>query len=195
MSGTAFGDEFPRDHAHAVGVLALYYNRLELGVFAFFQRYAPGGNEAQSVLFQSLHNQQRRDFIRAIAAARETPEDAADVSYAMRCFDICSENRNLIMHAAPMLDEGGDALTLWKLRREEPHMMTAYDFTLEDIRGAAVAADQTELYVLALMRYLKALEFNALTELPPERPQRPSQPRRLSLSQRQAALTDDQPQL
>lgn len=195
MSETIFGDDFPHDLAHAVGVFALYYNRLELAVFAFFQRYAPGGSEAQSFLFDALHNQQRREFIRAIASANDDPEDADDVHYAMRCFDICSDNRNLLMHAAPLLEDGVDALTMWKRRSAEPHTMSIYDFTLKDIRGAALSTDAAESYVLDLIRYLKAKDsFNALRDHPPGRPQRPPQPRRLSLSQRRAAPEGDQPQ-
>lgn len=182
MDYAEFGDDFPRDHAHAVGVLALYYTRLEMSIFAFFQLYAPGSPEAQSYLFSSLTNAQRRGFIRAIAAANEPEEVAEAISYAMLCFDICSENRNLLMHSAPAWSQVGE-LVMGKIRPTEPHMMTMYNFSLADLRAAANSVDEVELYCLDLNRYLRnAQKFNALSDLPPELPRRPQQPRKLSLS-------------
>jgi len=184
MADSDFGSDLPRDHAHAVGVFALYYNRLEFVVNGLFQKYAPGGPEARGFLFAALHNHQRREFIRLVASATENREDAEDVNYAMRCFDICSENRNLVLHAAPLIEENIEALTLWKTRRQEPHMLTGYDFSLEDIRGAAKGADETESYILGLIGFLE--------DRSRKRPERPPEPRRLHLSRRPETETSEQ---
>ena len=176
-----------RDHVHAVGAFALYYNTLEMALYGLLQRYLKGSIEAHSYMHSSLNNRQKVDFIKLMATHREDADGADAVHHAMKCFDICAENRNLLLHAIPKLAEGvGADLVLMKETARKPGYLTTYDFSLDQIRGAAIAADETETYVFRLMRILEErMGHNPFGETPlPALPQPPLQPRKLSLSRR-----------
>ena len=174
------------DQIHAVGAFALYYNRLEMGLYAFFQRYVDATHEAHSYLYSTLYNRQRVDFIKVMASARETPELAASIHKALRCFDVCAENRNLLLHALPEVPASPprEGLRLLKGSKAKPGLLTSYEFSLESIRAAALAVAAVEDYIYDLMRALRDQEaLNPLTGAPPpELPLPPPQPRKLSLS-------------
>ena len=192
MADEPFGADVPHDHAHAVGVFALYYNRLELTVYGLFDRYAPGSAATKTFLYASLHNQGRREFIRSASRERDIAEDAADVSYALKCFDICTENRNLLLHATFMWDDS-ETITMAKVKKEEPQFMNIYEFTAAHIRTAAISVDQTEAYVHGLVRYCEKAPTNAFLIDHRERPTRPPQPSKLSLFRPLATPKGEQP--
>jgi hypothetical protein len=196
MASDDFGSEFPRDHAQAIGVFTLRYNSLELGLYGYFRRYAPGDAATQALLFSMLHNSARAEFILAMAQAREKEPEAAAIAHVIKCFNICCENRNLLLHATPMWWENdGEALTLAKLRRQEPHRMTIYDFSLEAIREAADSVDLTDCYSSAVQKGIVAREaWNALNPAPPpELPPQPPLPRKLDLSRRPEGRAGEPP--
>jgi hypothetical protein len=187
--------EFPHDYAHAVGVFALSYNALEMAVYGFFQRYAPGAVEAQSFLYAALHNQARRQFVISVSPHRDSIAASGAVLHAMKCFDVCSENRNLLLHATPFMFDEADSsepFTMGKIRKDTPHLIALYDFSLADVRGAADGASAVEAYVLGLLRYSQDWDaMNALTSEFPELPPQPPLPRKLSLSRRPTAPAAD----
>lgn len=76
--------QFQAEHAHAIGTFSLYYNALELAVYLFFRRYAPGPVEARASLYQTLHNKARRDFIAKVASGVEIPDVASDIDALRR---------------------------------------------------------------------------------------------------------------
>lgn len=184
-----WGEEFPHDYAHAVGVLALHYNALELSVYGFFQRYAPGSTESQAYLYGILHNQARREFVTRVSPARDSIAASDAVLYAMKCFDACSENRNLLLHATHFPQDGEEdgPFMMAKIKRREPHTMAIYDLSLEEIRAAADSARDVGDYVIKLLRYFS--DFEAMSSLAdmPDLPTRPAMPRRLTVSERPQA--------
>lgn len=184
-----------RDHLHAVGAFALYYNAAEMSLFGFFQRYAPGAPNVQAHLFGTMNNRQRIDFIKLMATDREGVEEASAIHHAASLFDICAENRNLVLHAIPGWEEEDGTLTFLKASAGKHGHLAVYAFTVDEIRAAARATAATEEYCMDLMRAVKARDGHNIFGPggPPELPPRPPLPRKLSLSRRSEALRVNTP--
>jgi hypothetical protein len=186
MSPTAEWDAaFPADYAHAVGVFALRYNALEHAVFAIFCKYAPGNYEAQARLYAALHNKQRRDLISDLTRTEDSIAASDAVAHAMECFNVCSENRNILLHAAPVPHlHGSEKFVMFKASTNKPQNITLYEFTVEQVRGAADSVLATEIYIWGIVEYWHRFANTLLLTSPPSLPDKPHVPCRLSSFQR-----------
>lgn len=185
----------PREHIHAIGMFALCFNELEIALFAFLEHYLPDNAAARVHLFASLHNQARVDLIRRLAAQEPDAEREA-ISFAMNCFGVCAENRNLLLHALPG-GEHGDKIVVYKEAVNERGFLKRYGFSLEELRSGAKATNAVALYMFALCEHLRVCRETSARPMTgprprPTLPQRPPQPRKLSLSRLLEAPEGDQ---
>ena len=106
-------------HLHAIGQFSLMYNYLE-EIFGFvFQCSVPADANYLEFLFHQLNNRERADMLSAIVQFGENDAAALDHQlYAIRCFDICTDNRNIVLHAAP--DITAETFRLSKRARNNP---------------------------------------------------------------------------
>ncbi|WP_321490948.1 hypothetical protein [uncultured Hyphomonas sp.] len=161
----------------AVGALALFYNEVEFSIYALFQFYLQMPSESTSKIFSTLGNRQRSDIIKAFGQAEQDTQARELVPFAMNCFDICAENRNLILHAVPGYKETpSDILSLLKSSRENPHMLKRYEFKVSQIRRAGLAMSKMADFIYDLSDALIDLREGK----EPSWPLKPPKPRTLA---------------
>ena len=167
------------DHAHALGRFALAFNLLEMMLSLFFRHYLAESEKLSNHLFGSLNNRQRVDIIKICANETGKRSEIELVEYALKCFDLCSENRNLLLHATPFIQENDGNLIVGKRSDQEKGFIKSYAFDVDTIRCAALDTYCVYQFVLSVTRYLEQpiSSGNELSVLP----ERPPQPRKLSL--------------
>lgn len=175
---------------HAVGAFALYYNDLELALYGFFRRYLPQNRDARAFLYVGLHNRARVDLVRTLLSQEPIQQLRDGGEHALACFDICAENRNLLLHAMTHLDgPSAEHLRVTKIGKGEKGggrpKFSHYAFSLESIRQAALDMRTCEDYIALLLRPDAAID----SVWPPK----PPLPRKLSLSRLPEADESDQP--
>ncbi len=84
---------------HAFGQTSLAYNLLEDMMGMIFTSSMPTKTAFSEGLFQKLNNRDRMNFLKAVIDHNEKHEPAKSAFlYLITCFDICTENRNILMH-------------------------------------------------------------------------------------------------
>jgi hypothetical protein len=172
----------PTDHLIALGAFALWYNEFEMLLYSFLRSYFPGKDDGTAIMYASMSNRGRVDVIRSMART-ETDASVLDaVEHAMKCFGVCAENRNLIVHALPTRGGNrGDVLTLLKRSTNDPLRLKYYDFKVEDVRQAAISTARAARFSIELIAWVRPRSSKG----PPQPlPEKPPLPRKLSLSQR-----------
>ncbi|MFI4965809.1 MAG: hypothetical protein ACHP9T_10615 [Caulobacterales bacterium] len=186
------GTTLPGSTAHlvALGAFALWYNEFEMILYTFLRTYFTGENVAAR-MFASMHNRGRVDLIKLLAASENEPQMRDALDHAMKCFDICAENRNLVLHALPTRrGHAPEALTVLKATTSDPYRLHYYDFTLKDLQEAASAAERSAQFAIDTVARLRFQR--AGLPLPPWH-EKPPLPRKLSLSRRRSVLPDETP--
>jgi hypothetical protein len=155
-------------HVHAFGQMALTSAMLEeLICMLLVQRLPMFQNDAQSRI-HGMNNRDRVEWLRAIVRAKEPDSAVADLFlHAIHCFDICMENRNMLVHA---LYEGTDLATasikLTKRSRNNPLQQIKFQVPIEQLRKMAEEMGETVNFMLELwncVRTRKAIEEQAYT--------------------------------
>jgi hypothetical protein len=179
-SGDYFGPGL-RSHLHALGVITLNYNSLESTFYSLFCEYL-GVSPSTAVLFSQFKNNFRLDTFKVVVSQYEKDPVVVDaVGYFAGCFNICADNRNILMHSAFDLVEKGDTiLKLLKSARNDPHKYTNLPFDVETLRQTADEIWAVDYYGLDIFFYLGTRsgyltpdDLHARTALP-EKPARPS---------------------
>jgi hypothetical protein len=167
-------------HIQAIGQFALLFNYAEAAVEEIFLIYFPTEKEYSENLFVKLSNRDRVDLLCKIAQRSEkNPTVLGLVLDGLRFFDICTDNRNIVMHATNDMDAQTDIIRFAKRARNNPKITNWYDVSLEDMRRVADDAAATFLFLFGLYLFLKSRAEN---RLPWTLPDRPPQPYRLSPS-------------
>jgi len=153
----------PNQHILAIGRFLLTYNALESVLYTFLTHYLPAPRPTQMEIFRSLHNRARVDLIKGLARQREGDPSALEhVLHLLKCFDIASENRNILAHAcADGGDENGNII-LRKAGGNLPENVVEYRLSLQTLTEAADGV--FVLYVRAAA--LRILVFHHTHESP-----------------------------
>jgi hypothetical protein len=175
----------PAEYVHAVGALALAFNKLEFELYGLLGCFLP--EEAVPSVYYALHNAGRVDHITRMANRTLSEAECSAVEYGLKCFNICAENRNLLIHAMPDI-RTRDAVCFVKAVPGKPGDLAEYYIPLEAIREAVTATVATDSYLGALV-----LEIMFHDEEGGPLPERPPQPRKLSLYRHVEDLTDEAP--
>jgi len=85
----------PEDQIHAIGVISLNHNRLER-IFREMFIYCTGETES---IFHQLTNKKRIKKIEELLDCTSRPDYRQAVIDFLKAYDICTDNRNAIMHA------------------------------------------------------------------------------------------------
>jgi len=89
----------PNDYLAALGQLTFVYNMLESMMRNIFIKYLPFAEDYARMLFHKLNNRDRIDLLSAFVKENEKDNDVSEaILYCINCFDICTENRNILMH-------------------------------------------------------------------------------------------------
>jgi len=171
------------DHIHAIGQISLVFNFLEEGFGDLFRLMFPADASYGEALFHKLSNRDRVDMFSAIVRFHEKEAEVSGrLLDGMRYFDICADNRNIVMHSVSQIDDGPSSiLRVAKKAARDSRKMNYYDLSLEDLRRVA---DETAETFLFLFKIFMWLEDRAGGKYPETHslPDRPIQPRVLSPS-------------
>jgi hypothetical protein len=176
-------------HVHAFGQMALTSAMLEELICMLLIQRLPMLPDDAALRVNGLNNRERIEWLRAIVSGKEPDAAVADLFFhAMRCFDICMENRNMLVHA---LYEGSDLATssirLSKKARKNPLRQLKFQLPIGQLRKMAEGMGETVNFMLDLWNCVRTRE--ALEErdrdLPPwpplTWPDKPAQPDRLTI--------------
>jgi hypothetical protein len=93
-------DDPPRAILEACGALVLLQGSLETALFLLLSNYMRLSPDGVYEVFHELSNQARTRLVTKLAAEAALAPDAAEaVAEAVRRYDICTENRNVIGHS------------------------------------------------------------------------------------------------
>jgi hypothetical protein len=173
----------PAELLEAVGALSLAYTELESCLYLFFGDFLRVPVAAQNLLFDMLHNRARADLVSALVSPYlPDPDELAAFKFGLKCFDICTENRNLIMHANLWDRDDGGAFVFAKATSGSQGYDVPFLIPVEGIRSAVASVVHTDTYLTSLWLELSERRKRRRPKrAPAPLPNRPPQPRKLSL--------------
>ncbi len=183
----------PRAHIEAAGAFALAYNKLEWSLYGLLGLVLKDDDDVVVFMFNELNNTQKMNLIRHMVDRSFSADSRHHIEYGLRCFSICAENRNIIMHASPDRSPDSRHLNVVKGVKGRPGAVNEYAFTLSDLRDAAKSALMLSDYIYALVDVIGDMLMGARLGL--SWPQKPPQPRKLSSSLRPEIPEDAPPPL
>ena len=90
----------PEKHLHALGVITVNYNRLEMALDRLLYMYLGASREPYCHIFKALNlHSQTALFNLCISQEESDPALRDGLLYFCACFLICAENRNTLMHS------------------------------------------------------------------------------------------------
>jgi hypothetical protein len=89
----------PTDHVHALGVVSINYNTLELNLFVATIFYLDGKAAPAAIIFDTTRNNKRIDLLRALWAHEPLAEVRERLNHFADGFLKCAQNRNILMHS------------------------------------------------------------------------------------------------
>jgi len=208
-------EEWPEFHrrigdaqqVHAFGQISLTYNYLEDVCSTIFDECLPTDPAFSTRLFNELNNRNRIGLLKAFVEANEKEsEPKAAIMHFINCYDICTENRNILMHSL-LQSADADIVAFSKRRSKPPFRENVFRLPLADLRATADEMAAVLDYGFALNAWLfrrntpnyafrlpvpestpTALQISAIPQvdwsqpLPPEPgplPEKPQKPRSL----------------
>jgi hypothetical protein len=192
MAEPPIGDDWPSpknkigdtDHVHAIGQISLVLNFLEDVFGNLFQLIFPADLSYGEGLFHGLNNRDRVDMFSAIVRFHQKEAEVSSrLLDAMRYFNICADNRNIVMHSVSQFDDTpSPIMRLAKKAARDPKKTNYYNLSLEDLRRVADETAATFLFLFKMSIWLdkradgKSPQIDAL-------PDKPIQPRILNPTQ------------
>ena len=174
--------ETPR-HVHAFGMIALNSAMLEETLMLMLITYlSPVPRDIATNLVGDMNNRDRVDWLRAIVRSSERDEDLVSlVLYAIKCCDICFNNRNMLVHALHVnTDVISRNMTLTKRARNNPLRETRFEVSDEQLRHFADDIGNSLNFMLDLWYYKTHKPVTLEVERLPL-PDKPPQPNRLTM--------------
>lgn len=180
---------------HAIGQISLIYNLLQEAMEIFFKLCMPADDNFSVTLFHSLNNRNRIDLLSSIIKSNEDEEPVREALLeALLHFDICTENRNILMHALGEIANPEGIQISKKASKSPLKTPNVYRIPTKQLRQMADETEATFDYVIAVHRWLiqsrpnVARPFLGPTILdgngePLPLPQKPPKPHRLRTSQ------------
>ncbi|QIG95480.1 MULTISPECIES: hypothetical protein [unclassified Bradyrhizobium] len=177
----------------ALGQITLMFNYLEEGIGTIFKAVMPTDTDFSNRLYHKLNNRDRIDLLSAIAKTTCRDGVQEEIIYLLNCYEICTENRNILQHAIlESADE--DIISLSKKATRDPNRQNEFRIPLTELRG--VADDMAELFVytMRLQAMIDARADPSTTASLAASPDRPPKPSILIPYRDSADGQSDQPQ-
>ncbi len=199
FSGWPGGRRFADDaHLHALGQMALAYNRLEWSFGILFSIHFPAAPAYSEDLFHSINNRRRIDLLRAVVTHNEKDEQVKElVLHALACFDICTDNRNILMHAMASTSSNTEILALEKRASNNSSRLINFEVPLTDLRRVADDCSAIVWFIVGLSRFAMDRDMRswgkATRPEPLPLPDKPPRPHKLTPSQPPKADADETP--
>lgn len=130
-------DVGPSAHAHALGVLSINYNALE-NIFLDLHIALSGAPEFLTIyIFEKSANPSRNEIFNKMLERVTDANMRAHLAHFAKAFDICSRNRNTLLHSRIVAFIPLDTTVFATKRTRKDGSVTDLEFTLEDIRRIA----------------------------------------------------------
>lgn len=141
------------EFTHALGNLTLAYNFLEEAIGMLFSTYMPIDKSAAEALYHKLNNRERIDLLTALLGQNEKrPDVQTSVLHLVACYDICTENRNILMHSITTAPDAQGMFRLGKRARNDPKRTTEFQVDTTKIRQ--IADETSDIFDAAVMLHL-----------------------------------------
>jgi hypothetical protein len=173
---------------HAFGYISLIFNYLESTAGHLFGHYLPMSVSVCDSIYHRLNNADRIFLLHQIIEENERDSAVKDaVSYYLNCYDICTENRNTLVHASIEVRDSPDMLPISKRSKAAKEIL--FHLSLGELRSVADQMGNVFDYGTRLLMWL--FQRNNPTDeraklmgwsLPPTQPSlpdKPSKPRKL----------------
>lgn len=173
----------PEAHIHALGVVAINYNGLELALDRLLNTYLRAMPEAHSYIFQSLNLNSRTGLFRLCVARENDATLRQHLLDFCTYFETCANNRNLLMHS-DLQEENttDDLLGLTKRSKNNPHVYNDMQLSIGELRAVADEMRAVFRYSAQLFKFILRRQrhdpFRSATDQPfplPALPERPSE--------------------
>lgn len=171
-------------HVHAFGVIALNSAMLEESLLLLLIWYLrPIPHDQAMQLTKGMNNRQRLDWLRAVARAKELDEQVFNlVEHAIKCCDICFDNRNMLIHALYVRTDKVTAnMEMTKRASNNPLREFRFEVSVDRLRQIADDIANIINFLLDLWFYHTHKPINALAGERLSLPKKPLQPNRLTI--------------
>jgi len=163
-------------HVHAIGQISLIFNLLEDAFCGLFELIFPAGDHYSEHIAAELSNRERVDMLKALVEHSENdPALSALLLDAVRFYDICTDNRNIIMHSMAR-DSSSEVIRLYK-KANRSKKTNHYELPISELR--AVADEMAAIYIFFVRLYSWILRRNDGETMDGALPSKPAQPRSL----------------
>jgi len=196
-------DPETHDLMHALGVAHCKFSHLEMMFDQFFGSYLGLKGRISLALTANLGNVSKVHALSIIVDEIETDLGYKDrITFAMRCFDILRENRNIVTHAVMRFDrtvDVGDQPTsklsssMHKFQAKGQITSSTWKLDLELVRNLADEINSMDVFFWKLIEFSMARRMGAEATQPPL-PDKPPQPSKLPILNPPAQQTAKPPQ-
>ena len=139
----------PNDYLAAFGQVTLVYNMLENMMGHIFEICAPLEDAFAKSLFHKLNNRDRVDLLSAfVRENEEEPETRDAILHCILCYEICTENRNMLMHSTYF--DMRNVAKLVKRASKDPTRELHFDVPLVQLRRLADETADVFAYAVGL---------------------------------------------
>ena len=186
----ALGDKWPSyaigsdKHVHALGVVAINYNRLEIALDRILNMYLDLTRETYCFIFDALNENSLQALFKLCVNKDEgDPALREHLIYFIGCYEVCAQNRNTLMHANVDDEKSTDEfIALAKASRNKPHITNEMKFSVAQLRAAADEMSELFCYAAELYRFMlvrerresRAVFADPQAPLPPALPGKPA---------------------
>jgi hypothetical protein len=169
---------------HAFGQATLIYNYLEEVTGRMLVYYLPTDIEFSEALFHRMGNPDRMLLLTRLIEGQERDSDIIEaLKHFIRCYDICTENRNILMHASLEPRTSPDILPLSKRSKD---MRVGKIFFQDEMGDVFDYGTRLKLWLTYRSDHdpelAKMMGWPSYPARPPL-PDKPQKPRKLSLFQ------------
>jgi hypothetical protein len=176
---------------HAFGQVTLIFNYLEETVGKIFVHFLPAEISFSEALFHKMSNPDRMLLLLELIKGNERdPEVKTALEHLLWCYDVCNENRNILMHASVESRSSPDFLPMSKRSKNAKVGRIFFHLSLPDLRATAdgmgaVFDFGTRLRIWLAHRDSPSPETAKLMNWPdppqrPPLPDKPPKPRKLT---------------
>jgi hypothetical protein len=124
----------------------------------------------EKALFHKLNNRDRVDLMSAFAKKNEQDPEIRDaILHCVLCYDICTENRNILMHSTYF--DVGDAVKLVKRASKDPTREIHFDVPLGQLRRLADETAGAFVYAVGVFGFISRKMFKESSPLPVQLPE------------------------
>jgi hypothetical protein len=143
-------------HVHAIGQITLLYNFLEDFLFSLFAVYIPIDHNAALGIYYSINNRTRIALLVELAKQNERdPAVLEHILFAINCYEICTENRNILLHSTSRTSDPVTLVTeLRKRASKDPLRELFFEIPLPLIRQVAGEMAETLSFISNLWYFL-----------------------------------------